>query len=475
MKRTVFLLAVLMLLAACAPPLPIATPTLSLPPTDTATPKSTPRPTATPSVAVPPTATPELAEEPVIEQVGPEGGTIIGPDGARVLVPKGALTQPVDIRVAKAPVVPELPAEYAVTTAGSAYEVAPLQEAELQATLELMLPLQRREGADESLYTVLRWDSTAWSDVGGSVEGDFIHVQLSDFSLFQPALGTQARRPLKFLNDGPYDARVSIATYKPLSPGTGGRLPGGSWICRAPGPPLAVERRVCRWLPLGGYSFTIEYKMSEKTYHYVLDWREGVSDSDPRDCSLAQTIHFRTDVAQATPGPGGVAQPVLSLTPDAAAATRTRAAAIPGGPTATATPTGPTVTPRPGHIQTEGEGLIITVKPGYPGSLSADGESETVLLVDVVPDAACWGGPEVLDGIYIMAETTLGSVSWPGSVPRGELPAEVILTAGTTHGQAVVTIEGFYCPPPEVIVFGVCTDPTVKGRHCVARAVVSMD
>jgi hypothetical protein len=230
-----------------------------------------------------------------------------------------------------------------------------------------------------------------------------------------------------------------------------------------------VDRRVCRWLPLGAYTFTIEFQRAGRTYHYLLDWPDGVGEGDPMDCSLAQTVTFRTDVAQPTPGPGGVTQILLSPPPDVPAT------ATGPAPTPTLTPVGPTVTPRPGPIQTKGDGLIVTVKPGHPGSLSADGESQTVLLVDVDPNAACWGGPDVLDGLYLMAETTLGEVTWPGPVPAAELPAELVLSAGMTHGQAVLTVQGWYCPPPEVIVFGVCTDPALSKRTCVARAVVRID
>jgi hypothetical protein len=162
--------------------------------------------------------------------------------------------------------------------------------------------------------------------------------------------------------------------------------------------------------------------------------------------------------------------------PGAATATA-QAAATP--PTATATgtlPAGATRTPGPRGIHTEGEGLIVTLKPGQPASLPADGKSQTTLIVDVDPYAACWGGPDVLHGhIHIMAETTLGDVFWPGSVSALELPAEVSLTAPTVAGQAVITIQGAYCPREEVIVFGVCTDPAAKNRRCTVKTTVHID
>jgi hypothetical protein len=135
-----------------------------------------------------------------------------------------------------------------------------------------------------------------------------------------------------------------------------------------------------------------------------------------------------------------------------------------------------TRSPGPRGVHVEGEGLIVTLKPGQPASLPADGASQTVLLVDVDPDAACWGGPDVLSGkIHVMAETTLGTVSWPGTVLSDELPTEVGLTAATVAGQAVITIQGAYCPQEEVIVFGVCTDPAAESRRCTVQAALSME
>ena len=78
------------------------------------------------------------------------------------------------------------------------------------------------------------------------------------------------------------------------------------------------------------------------------------------------------------------------------------------------TPT-PTVTPTK-SVHTEGEGVIVTLKPGHPSSLPADGKSQTVLLVDIDASASCWGGPDILSGkLNILTETSLGTVSNPGS------------------------------------------------------------
>jgi hypothetical protein len=117
------------------------------------------------------TPAPTTVEGPVVEQIGPEGGTVAGPDEVRVIVPEGAFARAVEIRVARATAIPELPDKHGATPAGPAYALDLLQEVELQDMIELVLPLERQGGVDESRYTVLRWDGASWSDVGGLRRG----------------------------------------------------------------------------------------------------------------------------------------------------------------------------------------------------------------------------------------------------------------------------------------------------------------
>jgi len=123
----------------------------------------------------------------------------------------------------------------------------------------------------------------------------------------------------------------------------------------------------------------------------------------------------------------------------------------------------------------EGEGMTGTIKPGYPDSLPADEKSQTVLIVDIDPNAPCWGGSLDPGGtFYMRVSTSLGSVS-PKTVPNAHFPAEVVLTAGDTPGQAVVTVEIIYCPPQGVMVFGVCSDPGPVEQRCVVNFTVDIN
>ena len=68
----------------------------------------------------------------------------------------------------------------------------------------------------------------------------------------------------------------------------------------------------------------------------------------------------------------------------------------------------------------------------------------------------------------------LGSVS-PATVPNASFPEEVILTAGATPGQAVVTVEITYCPPRGVMVYGMCSDPGPVEQRCVIQFTVDIN
>jgi hypothetical protein len=123
----------------------------------------------------------------------------------------------------------------------------------------------------------------------------------------------------------------------------------------------------------------------------------------------------------------------------------------------------------------EGEGMTGTIKPGYPDSLPADEKSQTVLIVDIDPNASCWGGPldPAAGSFYMEVSTSLGSVS-PETLSNASFPKEVVLTAGATPGQAVVTVEITYCPRPEVMVFGQCSAPESEIRRCVVQFTVDI-
>jgi hypothetical protein len=110
----------------------------------------------------------------------------------------------------------------------------------------------------------------------------------------------------------------------------------------------------------------------------------------------------------------------------------------------------------------ENTGITVIVKQGHLDSLYADGKDQTVLIVDIDPTASCWTPswwiePVSTEGqFWIWTSTSLGSVNPPAGMVPG-FPTELTLTAGTTPGQAQVTVEASYCPPGAVMLFGECS------------------
>jgi hypothetical protein len=201
---------------------------------------------------------------------------------------------------------------------------------------------------------------------------------------------------------------------------------------------------------------------------------------------------FSTNTPTVTPTEAPSPTPTATPT-EAITATPTATRPQPPTDTPTATPTATleeslTTTPTPTPTQTpttvpeggpidpqEGEGMTGAIKPGYPDSLPADEKSQTVLSIDIDPNAPCWGGPLDPSGTFYMeVSTSLGSVS-PDRVSDARFPEEVVLTAGATPGQAVVTVEITYCPPRGVMVYGECSDPGPVEQRCVVQFTVDIN
>jgi hypothetical protein len=125
-----------------------------------------------------------------------------------------------------------------------------------------------------------------------------------------------------------------------------------------------------------------------------------------------------------------------------------------------------------GAIDGEG-GVILGVKTGSPDRVEPDGQSQTLISVDIDPSAACWGGAPELNGMfYIEVETSLGFIG-----PRSDIfpiPGELTFTAGTNSGQAQIHAVVHYCPPGGVMAFGVCSDQASLNRVCEGRTVVGV-
>ena len=242
--------------------------------------------------------------------IGPEGGEVVGPGGARAIVPEGALAREAEIRIAEAPAGPEVPAQFLSSPAGPAYEVTMPEGTELYGAVELLLPLEYQEGVDGNLLTVFRWDGSTWWDVGGFVEGDAIRVQLDHFSIFRPVLSYAPRRSVGFLNHGPYDAVIRAWTYVPRSSDTLAPPPAASTVSFAPGAPAWPNPGRFLSLPMGTYTFCIDWTTDLDEdgdgffdyYHYVDDRPVTLDENDPIPLDLVEQVDINTERIHATPG-----------------------------------------------------------------------------------------------------------------------------------------------------------------------------
>jgi hypothetical protein len=252
--------------------------------------------------------------------VGPDGGEITGPGGIQLIVPQGALAQEVELRVSVRSKGPSLPDDYPVTAAGEMIEITLPSETDLQNIVELIFPLARRGSAEDDRYTVLRWDGAKWSDAGGSVEGDQIRIRVLRFSIFLPVRTRWIRRPVSFVNDGPYDATVMPWTFVRAGSSTPVLPPDVSTVSFAPGAPgLWPNPSRFLGLPLGRYTFCIHWTDDRDRdddgyldyYHTILTGPSPnqsyvVTANDPVEHSLAREVRFRTDPVDPLPGRCGI-------------------------------------------------------------------------------------------------------------------------------------------------------------------------
>jgi hypothetical protein len=103
-------------------------------------------------------------------------------------------------------------------------------------------------------------------------------------------------------------------------------------------------------------------------------------------------------------------------------------------------------------------GLNLYIKEGAPGSLIADGKSQTVMMVDI--SKCSWYPMAGSSGqIQVQFSKSLGiAPEWIFKTKK-ELgsPFEVTLTAGTQTGTAQIDASASFCPEGAVMAMGVCT------------------
>jgi len=264
------------------------------------------------------------ASESIRQLISAAGTDFDCPGGAHLSVPAGAVSAETAITVTQLAAAPPFPVEYLSSPAGPAYEVTVPEDCSLQQSVELALPFEVQEGTDPSLYTVFAWDGALWRDVGGIADGNVIRTQLDHFSVFQPALGYQERRPVGFVNNGPHNATVRPWTFVPATTDTPAPPPTASTTSFAPtSPGLSPNSSRFLSLPLGRYTWCMDWTDGRDAdgdqyfdYYHWIDQREVTLDAnDSTALELAEQVIFNTE--SAAPGPCGVA-PVISAGASAA-------------------------------------------------------------------------------------------------------------------------------------------------------------
>jgi hypothetical protein len=346
--------------------------------------------------ASPPAPTRELPAEAITERIGSEGGEIAAPGGAKVIVPQEALSEEVEVGIAQVDSTEGAPPDMA--PAGPAYDVYIPTDVVCRKPLEVVLPLEREAGTEDDAYAAYRWDGSQWHFLGGIVEGDTIHVQVSHHTFawipnpvprmpssaaftnpaqrspqFMAAfreLSTGRYRTIAFVNQGEFSPWVMAWTWGGVR-GTERecRLPAyGGWTTTKPGTGYYPYSWAWLRLPYGTYtSWCVEWwDDDEKAYfHTILDRTVTLDvatctmyEHETGECEIPRvdyalpTVDMEEGLCGRPPGTAEVS-PTATPTPG------------PGAPTDTPEPS-----PTPGvklgeEFRDEVGGFSFRVIPGY--------------------------------------------------------------------------------------------------------------
>ena len=236
------------------------------------------------------------------EGIGPEGGEVSGPDGVRVIIPEGALSETVPFNIVEAESAPSLPSD--VEAVGTPYDISVPEGTEFLAPVQVELPVEQLDNVGEEPLLVYAWDGVEWQDMGGIVEDNIVRFETSHFSIFQVVRGYTPRRPVRFINSGPYDAIVRPWTWELRYPT---RINPGGASCVAWRSGVGPVPRGCLLsLPFGTYTWCIDWNEGDQNndgsidwYHYIDDRPMSLDANDPEPPELATSVDISTD--QITP------------------------------------------------------------------------------------------------------------------------------------------------------------------------------
>jgi hypothetical protein len=314
--------------------------------------------------------------------MGPKGGKVAGPQGVEVSVPEGAFPETTNLVIYSLKEAPATMRETGATPAGQGFDIT-LTGGMLPAQpVEIRLPIKTSSGVDNSFYSVYASeDGKKWVDIGGLVEDSSIRAWTAHFTIFWPVRVPAPLRPIEFVNNGWFDARIVVDTYKPDPNYAAAARPAGVAVSAAPTSPAAPSPSRYLLLPAGAYTFC--YDWYDGKFHHALTALTGLSENSPRYFEGAHWMAIAPGrEAKSLDGPcptapptraGAGGPPVLARTPTPTA-TATATSRVAGGSphTATATATvrraGVAVTPTPTRTPTRTNTPTVTITPRTGGA-----------------------------------------------------------------------------------------------------------
>lgn len=220
--------------------------------------------------------------------VNASGANISSPQGAAVIIPKGTLSKSASYTFYRLKGQPDWMAGSGVIPAGDGIEFTLSGDDQLANPVEIRLPIKVPSSEDSTFYTIYAYDGKYWTDIGGIVEGSTIKTWTTHFTSFWPGRDPSPRRPIGFINQGYYNARVMVETYQPDPYYEPVAFPMGSTVSFAPTSPGSPNSSRYLFVPVGTYTFCYDWtdgkdvdKNGYFDYYFSITAVTGVFDYDP--------------------------------------------------------------------------------------------------------------------------------------------------------------------------------------------------
>lgn len=258
----------------------------------------------------------KLPKQEVSAFVDHNGGIIEAPENVIIDIPAGAFGEATNVNVTIGGSNPIEPAGVGVNFVSFPIHVELSPDHQPEEVISIRIPISSQQHSKSDNLTALRYDGENWTDVGGTVEEDTYVITSKGFSTFILAEVTWEKRPVSFVNEGPFDAIVMPWTYIPLHTDLPSLPPDLAAASFAPGGPgLWPNPSRFLGLPLGKYTFCVEWKEDkdrdgdgfDDAFHTFLEGPSAnlpliVDENDSREHTFAEEVRFGTDVVNPLPG-----------------------------------------------------------------------------------------------------------------------------------------------------------------------------